>query len=723
MSIGKTISIIFLLLFVFLTDCRSSGKEAYSDRIYIDYMVVEDDFSFESLTDDMVFEDFLSVYTFDFSGQSGKALLLRLRLIKPITESHSEYTFSLAPKYFPQVTYINRDQLGNLSTKQVQKRRHLDGTRVFSGNEFAFNIDDSELKNTHFFMIKVTPNKSHIVLNLTDTNSYIQADHRSSSFFTLIYSLILSMAFVNIILYFYNREKYYLFYALYVFFMLYALIWEEGKINHLPWLAWQILGYYTSMLFWFFADLSANLFFYYFFNIKIRQYWLAKIILFSIVLRFLLVCYLAFFHYFDSGQFSPLLLSLFNLSVAISIVAFWLLLVYLVFKRKNQAIWIFIGWSALIFSTLLRVIYTLSPNDDLSWMSHSFEVAVFVETLFFSLAIAQRFIKIRKQRDTALKKYNEAEQDNFKQQMITNFLQRMQSISEDINEEASSLKVKKNRSFHHLLNHFCKVDSSFLFKDQKLTVINRGEISQSILNKISAKLKSTDEHSQSACQASIETIKQKPYHYLTVPLRGIGPSTPIMILGLHGSKRLSKESIHLIQKDCRQAYIALRQASSVHKTALLAKTDAMTGCKNRKGIETLIQQLLQKNKPVIVGFIDIDKLKTINDSYGHAIGDQCIIGVSKLMKQHFNKHTQIGRVGGDEFLIVFSKTKMPEAEQLIKKFIADLRKQLFSELKIKVTSSIGLAMSRHDEHIDELLKRADQALYRSKEQGRDQYQI
>ena len=161
------------------------------------------------------------------------------------------------------------------------------------------------------------------------------------------------------------------------------------------------------------------------------------------------------------------------------------------------------------------------------------------------------------------------------------------------------------------------------------------------------------------------------------------------------------------------------------KTEKLAITDGLTGLYNRRKIEEKIQSRISeymKNKlSFSILLLDIDHFKRFNDTYGHDVGDKVIIEVSSLLKNCLNDGDEIGRWGGEEFLVLLGNEDMLEAKKksfnIIKRISEhDLNLAGYNE---KLTISGGFVEMTEDYNLNKLIKLADNALYKAKEKGRN----
>jgi diguanylate cyclase (GGDEF)-like protein/PAS domain S-box-containing protein len=167
------------------------------------------------------------------------------------------------------------------------------------------------------------------------------------------------------------------------------------------------------------------------------------------------------------------------------------------------------------------------------------------------------------------------------------------------------------------------------------------------------------------------------------------------------------------------------QAQMAHQ----ATHDSLTGLPNRVLLEDRLQQAMtraeREGTSIALLFIDVDRLKAVNDTRGHAVGDELLKAVAERIRGTIRPTDSLARIGGDEFVIVsegFGPGQGPQP-------IADRIRAVFADpvelgdLEVVVTVSIGVAMAGPDGDATTLLRDADVAMYQAKEQGRDQYVV
>ncbi|MEO6137390.1 MAG: diguanylate cyclase [Luteimonas sp.] len=156
-----------------------------------------------------------------------------------------------------------------------------------------------------------------------------------------------------------------------------------------------------------------------------------------------------------------------------------------------------------------------------------------------------------------------------------------------------------------------------------------------------------------------------------------------------------------------------------------AERDSLTGVLNRAGIERRLEWALAAThddyQPLAVLFLDIDHFKRINDTHGHAVGDGCLGALVRIVANELQYGDQIGRLGGEEFLLVLPGVDRRRARDIaehIRKSV-ELRCRQIAGLPLAMTVSIGVAESRRDDVVSDLIARADKAMYAAKRAGRN----
>ncbi|MET0076271.1 MAG: EAL domain-containing protein, partial [Candidatus Thiodiazotropha lotti] len=168
-----------------------------------------------------------------------------------------------------------------------------------------------------------------------------------------------------------------------------------------------------------------------------------------------------------------------------------------------------------------------------------------------------------------------------------------------------------------------------------------------------------------------------------------------------------------------------RQLSYAH----LAQHDALTGLPNRLLFADRLSQAIHvahRNESMLaVLFIDLDRFKEVNDSFNHATGDAVLKEVAERFQSLFREDDTIARMGGDEFTVILTHIKKDSNAALVAKKLLNLFKKPFTiqNHKLYLTASIGISLyPDHGDSVDELVRNADTAMYRAKEEGRNTFQ-
>ncbi|MGE5173449.1 MAG: diguanylate cyclase [Betaproteobacteria bacterium] len=165
----------------------------------------------------------------------------------------------------------------------------------------------------------------------------------------------------------------------------------------------------------------------------------------------------------------------------------------------------------------------------------------------------------------------------------------------------------------------------------------------------------------------------------------------------------------------------------IERLEYLSRTDSLTGLTNRRALTDSLTYEVDRakryNSELSLILCDIDNFKAINDSYGHDAGDRALQAVSATLKTLLRKADIAGRYGGDEFMLILPETSIEGAQSLADKLLTVVRDAdlLFHDGKpIRLSLSIGVAgLKAGDENIDSLIKRVDDAMYISKQHGRN----
>lgn len=160
-----------------------------------------------------------------------------------------------------------------------------------------------------------------------------------------------------------------------------------------------------------------------------------------------------------------------------------------------------------------------------------------------------------------------------------------------------------------------------------------------------------------------------------------------------------------------------------------SRTDQLSGLFNRRGFEeaanAAIDRARRHGQPVTLLLADLDHFKSVNDTYGHAVGDKVIVAFAALLRQSAGRYGVAGRLGGEEFAVLLPSADLAAARLLAAgvrtAFVAGPIRDVPD--RVRVTASFGVGALSAGETLSALLSRADDALYRAKQSGRDSVRL
>lgn len=155
----------------------------------------------------------------------------------------------------------------------------------------------------------------------------------------------------------------------------------------------------------------------------------------------------------------------------------------------------------------------------------------------------------------------------------------------------------------------------------------------------------------------------------------------------------------------------------IQRLNLSSHTDFLTGLWNRRYLFLRLEEEMacaaRKKKPLCVAMIDADDFKTMNDTYGHSVGDVILSYLAAIFKRNTRANDIVTRWGGDEFAIVFPETSLTDACEVMERIRGKVEAEIGASYGL--TISAGIIPLQHDQDVKRLLMKADQALYKAKE--------
>jgi len=210
-------------------------------------------------------------------------------------------------------------------------------------------------------------------------------------------------------------------------------------------------------------------------------------------------------------------------------------------------------------------------------------------------------------------------------------------------------------------------------------------------------------------------------YFSWVPFR---PGTEVLratepVLAVGGLLVLAVMSAFVLLLQGRSSRLRESQSRLQH----LAHHDVLSGLPNRAAFNAAVEETLVKSQAAIL-FVDLDRFKNVNDTLGHPVGDKLIAEVGSRLRSAVGTGVLVARIGGDEFTIIIPDPKMNLVEKLAEDIVAAIRSPFeIDGQPILIGASIGIAVSSSGSDAQDLIRRADIALYHAKEAGRNQFAI
>jgi diguanylate cyclase len=188
----------------------------------------------------------------------------------------------------------------------------------------------------------------------------------------------------------------------------------------------------------------------------------------------------------------------------------------------------------------------------------------------------------------------------------------------------------------------------------------------------------------------------------------------------------SRDEVVAAREHAEAAESRIRQLETeLEEIGEKVREDALTGSLNRRGLDEALSREAARaqryGNAFCVSVIDLDNFKMLNDTHGHHAGDEALVHLVKVVKALLRPTDDIGRFGGEEFVILLPETTLEAGKMAIERLQRELTKQFFlaNNEKLLITFSAGVAQLRPGEPEADLVRRADQAMYRAKQSGKN----
>lgn len=200
-------------------------------------------------------------------------------------------------------------------------------------------------------------------------------------------------------------------------------------------------------------------------------------------------------------------------------------------------------------------------------------------------------------------------------------------------------------------------------------------------------------------------------------------------LTLMRSSRFTQGELELLETLLCCLIYPLKNAALYQQALRMAYMDPLTQANNRASFDDLIHKEIslakRYGKNLSIVFLDIDHFKTINDTHGHECGDVALASVAKWIKQSLRNSDILFRYGGEEFVILLRETGLEGAQIVAERMRAAIASHTLSYdmTNLNITASLGVSALRSEDTAETMVKRADEAMYRAKKNGRNQVSL
>jgi diguanylate cyclase (GGDEF)-like protein len=191
------------------------------------------------------------------------------------------------------------------------------------------------------------------------------------------------------------------------------------------------------------------------------------------------------------------------------------------------------------------------------------------------------------------------------------------------------------------------------------------------------------------------------------------------------TRAISQRLLEGIRLQHANGSLAAQLRTALEKVEIDAATDALTGHWNRRALDDVLKQQVERRassgRPFSILMLDIDFFKNINDEFGHMVGDDVLRAFAQRLREFLRAADICARFGGEEFVVVLPETSLATAMEVgerIRKGIAQA--PLLNKPRVQATVSIGVATMEKEQSINELFGAADAAVYLAKNEGRNQ---
>ena len=212
-----------------------------------------------------------------------------------------------------------------------------------------------------------------------------------------------------------------------------------------------------------------------------------------------------------------------------------------------------------------------------------------------------------------------------------------------------------------------------------------------------------------------------PHGHICIPLKATNRTIGVLYLYLSAGFDIDEGKKKMLLAIGNQIGIAIENARLYEETKLLSLHDPLTGLANRRLMDIVVERSFAKVKryssPISALMLDIDYFKKFNDTYGHIAGDGLLVDIAKILLGEVRDVDLVVRYGGEEFLVLLAETDLQKAQEVAERIRSTIEKEK------GITVSLGVSAYQQRMSREDLIHKADEALYQAKQKGRNRVEI
>ncbi len=642
-----------------------------------------------------------------------------------------EFNLLVHPKYLSEVSAWFKQKRDGGWYFSTRGRLLANEPSYYSTNDLVFELsEDMDASSPIYLLIRSQGSPKPLSVELVTRKTYLQNDVSYSRYTVAVYTVILVLALINFVFYLFVREQAFLMYSIYMVLALNGMFWQEGWVGKLLFLPNTIA---VDRWLHFFSMLPA-VFFYRFYRLYLdldRNSWVGKFFLgFQYVFAAIIL-----FSQADSFLYGIYIretwIVLFNSVLALGALSIFVLTLRYWIKGSRLAGYLFVANFVLILATLIRIAYAFNFSVENSyWQTHTFELALAIDAILLSLALADRTLSIKRERDQAKVELVRVDTAYQREQLLAAFVRKLQADAMgktgiDISKSRDNMLFEYIKPIVPVAEIMVVTRSS---EGLQFRCLGENRILGTLFEQLLVpKLPALMNHCAKGMVVNKDIYgfpdAKERYQYLMIPVEIREDMEYCMLLLLPRDYPLDRDLISGLREFVEKAVHALLNAAQVEQLRYSARYDDLTRVLNRASVEVHISNLLVQSSEggagLALAFVDIDNFKRLNDSMGHDYGDKCLKLLCNALQRILPQESVVGRFGGDEFLVLLPGYDFDKAYELMDALNPLLTVLSRDEAHV-LSVSIGIAECKSGQRLSmaALLKQADKSLYSAKAAGR-----